>query len=62
MYKMSEWFIFENFIFLTGEALKEVVFKFRIIFCGYRNLREVKLSKNQFFRLSNYSFVRFQKA
>lgn len=45
--RMSEWFTFEDFIFLTGEAQKEVILELKSISCGYTNLREIELSKNQ---------------
>lgn len=40
--EMSEQFMFEEFTFLTGEAQKEVILKFKSVSCGYRYLREVE--------------------
>lgn len=57
----SEQFMFEEFTFLTGEAQKEVILKFKSVSCGYRYLREVEPEWKSNFRISYCSLVRFQK-
>lgn len=48
---------FEDFIFLTGEAQKEVILKFKSISYGYWNVRETELIKyqNQLLFISKFS-------